>query len=51
MRKSLFTLALLLFVGSFANAQQVEFEEYDLDNGMHVILHVAIYLSGIEKKS
>ncbi len=39
MRKSLFTLALLLFVGSFANAQQVEFEEYDLDNGMHVILH------------
>ena len=39
MRKSLFTLALLLFVGSIANAQQVEFEEYDLDNGMHVILH------------
>lgn len=39
MRKSLFTLALLLFVGSLANAQQVEFEEYDLDNGMHVILH------------
>ncbi|WP_426432066.1 M16 family metallopeptidase [Winogradskyella sp. HB-48] len=39
MRKSLFTLALLLFIGSFANAQQVEFEEYDLDNGMHVILH------------
>ncbi|GAB4159297.1 MAG: pitrilysin family protein [Winogradskyella sp.] len=29
----------MLFVGFFANAQQVEFEEYDLDNGMHVILH------------
>jgi zinc protease len=39
MRKSLFTLALMLFVGFMANAQQVEFEEYDLDNGMHVILH------------
>ena len=39
MKKSLFTLALLLLVGFYANAQQVEFEEYDLDNGMHVILH------------
>ena len=39
MKKSLFTLALLLLVGTFAHAQQVEFEEYDLDNGMHVILH------------
>jgi predicted Zn-dependent peptidase len=39
MKKSLFTLALLLLVGIYANAQQVEFEEYDLDNGMHVILH------------
>lgn len=39
MRKSLIALALLLFIGSYANAQQVEFEEYDLDNGMHVILH------------
>ncbi|APY08307.1 peptidase M16 [Winogradskyella sp. J14-2] len=39
MRKSLIALALLLFVGSYTNAQQVEFEEYDLDNGMHVILH------------
>lgn len=29
----------MLFVGFMANAQQVEFEEYDLDNGMHVILH------------
>ncbi|MFP4844407.1 M16 family metallopeptidase [Winogradskyella sp. PE311] len=39
MKKSLFTLALLLLVGIHSNAQQVEFEEYDLDNGMHVILH------------
>lgn len=39
MKKSLFTLALLLLVGFHSNAQKVEFEEYDLDNGMHVILH------------
>ena len=39
MKKSLFALALLLMVGFYSNAQQVEFEEYDLDNGMHVILH------------
>jgi predicted Zn-dependent peptidase len=39
MKKSLFTLALLMFVGFHTNAQQVEFEEYDLDNGMHVVLH------------
>lgn len=32
-------MALLLFIGSYSNAQQVEFEEYDLDNGLHVILH------------
>lgn len=30
--------ALLLF-GTLANAQQVKFEEFDLDNGLHVILH------------
>jgi predicted Zn-dependent peptidase len=39
MKKSFFTLALLLLVGLHSNAQKVEFEEYDLDNGMHVILH------------
>lgn len=39
MKKCLFTLASLMFVGFIANAQKVEFEEYDLDNGMHVILH------------
>ena len=30
------TMALL---GSTANAQKVTFEEFDLDNGLHVILH------------
>lgn len=39
MKKCLFTLASLLFVAQFATAQEVEFEEYDLDNGLHVILH------------
>ncbi|MBP1840250.1 M16 family metallopeptidase [Formosa algae] len=39
MKKSLFTLASLLLVGHLATAQKVEFEEYDLDNGLHVILH------------
>lgn len=32
-------MALSLFIGLTAIAQKVEFEEYDLDNGMHVILH------------
>ena len=39
MKKSLIALASLLFVGFHSNAQQVEFEEYKLDNGLHVILH------------
>jgi predicted Zn-dependent peptidase len=39
MKKGLFALSLLLLVGFYTNAQKVEFEEYDLDNGMHVILH------------
>ena len=37
--KKVFILALALSLGFLANAQKVEFEEYDLDNGMHVILH------------
>lgn len=32
-------LALFLISGLAANAQEVEFTEYDLDNGLHVILH------------
>ncbi|MBU2922694.1 insulinase family protein [Winogradskyella psychrotolerans] len=39
MKKGLFTLAILLLVGFNSTAQQVEFEEFDLDNGLHVILH------------
>lgn len=39
MKKGILSLtAVVLFVFS-ANAQKVEFEEYDLNNGMHVILH------------
>ena len=39
MKKNLFSLAALLLAGFSATAQEVKFEEYDLDNGMHVILH------------
>ncbi|SED91507.1 Predicted Zn-dependent peptidase [Tenacibaculum sp. MAR_2010_89] len=39
MRKNIITLVTVLFVGLSANAQKVEFEEYDLSNGLHVILH------------
>ncbi len=39
MKKSLFSLAALVLAGFTTNAQEVKYEEYDLDNGMHVILH------------
>ena len=39
MKKSILSLALTMLVAFSVNAQKVEFEEYDLDNGMHVILH------------
>ncbi|TXD83753.1 insulinase family protein [Subsaximicrobium wynnwilliamsii] len=39
MKKCLFILAVMGLVGFSSNAQQVEFEQFDLDNGMHVILH------------
>jgi predicted Zn-dependent peptidase len=39
MKKKFFALALFLFVGYFATAQKVEFQEFDLDNGLHVIMH------------
>ena len=33
-------VALAFFTGTVVlSAQKVEFEEYDLDNGLHVILH------------
>ncbi|MGH2665913.1 M16 family metallopeptidase [Flavobacterium sp.] len=39
MKKSLMTLSAVLMLGGFASAQKVAFEEYNLDNGLHVILH------------
>ena len=41
MRSTFFSLGLIttLLVGLSTNAQEVVFEEYDLDNGMHIILH------------
>lgn len=39
MKKHLLSLALLVFAGTAIFAQKVEFEEFDLDNGLHVILH------------
>ena len=38
MRKQFYLLSLIFF-SFYLNAQQVTFEEYDLDNGLHVILH------------
>ena len=38
MRKRFYLLCLICF-SFYLNAQQVTFEEYDLDNGLHVILH------------
>ncbi len=34
-----FALLMILSAQSFAQSGKIEFEEYDLDNGMHVILH------------
>jgi len=39
MKKSILTLASAMLFVIATNAQKVEFEEYDLSNGMHVILH------------
>lgn len=39
MKKSLMALSAALTLGATASAQKVAFEEYNLDNGMHVILH------------
>lgn len=39
MRKNVLGLLFLMLVVTAANAQKVEFEEFDLDNGLHVILH------------
>lgn len=37
-KKSFSALALVL-IGAFSQAQEIKFQEYDLPNGMHVILH------------
>jgi predicted Zn-dependent peptidase len=39
MKKSLIALSTLLMIGGTTYSQKVAFEEYDLDNGLHVILH------------
>jgi zinc protease len=39
MKKCLFSLTAFVLAGFTVSAQEVKFEEYDLDNGMHVILH------------
>lgn len=39
MKRKLILAFALSFAGLSANAQQVAFEEYKLDNGLHVILH------------
>ncbi|WP_405564306.1 M16 family metallopeptidase [Polaribacter sp. Asnod6-C07] len=39
MKKSILSFAALVLFAFTTNAQKVEFEEYDLSNGMHVILH------------
>jgi zinc protease len=39
LRKTSLLLMLMSFVAFAANAQNIEFEEYDMANGLHVILH------------
>ncbi|MEY8849581.1 M16 family metallopeptidase [Psychroserpens sp. XS_ASV72] len=39
MKKRLFTLAAFVLAIFATSAQEVKFEEFDLDNGLHVILH------------
>ncbi|NRT14067.1 putative Zn-dependent peptidase [Flavobacterium sp. 28A] len=39
MKKTIMVLSTALMLGGVANAQKIAFEEYDLDNGLHVILH------------
>jgi predicted Zn-dependent peptidase len=39
MKKRIISAAAVAFFGVIVNAQQIKFEEYDLPNGLHVILH------------
>ncbi len=40
MKKSIMAIGTALLLGGIASAQKVDFEEYTLDNGLHVILHI-----------
>ena len=39
MKKSLIALSSILMLTASVSAQKVAFDEYDLPNGLHVILH------------
>ncbi|MEZ4809571.1 MAG: pitrilysin family protein [Allomuricauda sp.] len=39
MKRHLLSVLFIFAIGNFLIAQEVPFEEYDLDNGLHVILH------------
>ncbi|MDO4763801.1 MAG: pitrilysin family protein [Flavobacteriaceae bacterium] len=39
MKRKIFSTASLFLLGWMMNAQEIKFEEYDLPNGLHVILH------------
>lgn len=39
MKKTIMVLSAAILLGGVASAQKVDFEEYNLDNGLHVILH------------
>lgn len=39
MKKYIMVASSVLMLGGVASAQKIAFEEYDLDNGMHIILH------------
>ena len=39
MKKTIMAISTALLLGGVATAQKINFEEYALDNGMHVILH------------
>lgn len=39
MKKRIISAAMIAFLGVIVEAQQIKFEEYDLPNGLHVILH------------
>ena len=39
MKQIILLFSAVLITSTFINAQQVDFTEFDLDNGLHVILH------------